>query len=427
MNNYDPLLIAASFVVAMMAAYAALFFGARLNRSGDDARWRWLGAGALLMGTGIWSMHFVGMRAMPSNVPLAFDAGLTTVSWLAAVVASGVALHMIGRDRLGAGLFAGATVAMGASIVVMHYLGMYALQMSAPPVFHTGFLAVSVAIALGASAGALAICRVVQKAEGQQALFLQFVAALVMATAICGMHYSGMMAMTFPEGAVPAADNLLRGDWMGVPLAIFCTALLASALGVTALDVKQQRKREEAREQEEQRVAELAFIDSVTGLPNRSGLEQTLLDILARKDARKHPFALIHLDIANFRELSNQMGDASLKSVVSEVSVSLREQLSDDAILARYAAGTFFIVVLDHEDARHKFMYKRLRQLDKLIGTDAVPIAWRVGQSAFPVTGNSTRKLIKAAMVPRDLSDIGRFDNMAADPELVLPNQQQFS
>ncbi|MEE3169399.1 MAG: MHYT domain-containing protein, partial [Pseudomonadota bacterium] len=112
MNNYDPALLVASFVVAVMAAYAALFFGARLHGASDETRWRWLAAGALLMGTGIWTMHFVGMRAMPSDVPLAFDGALTTISWLAAVLASGVALKMIGRDQLGAKLFAGAAVAM---------------------------------------------------------------------------------------------------------------------------------------------------------------------------------------------------------------------------------------------------------------------------------------------------------------------------
>lgn len=166
MTDYNPPLLIASFLVAVMAAYAALFFGARLAGTSGRVRGRWLLAGALLMGTGIWTMHFVGMRAMPMDVPMTFDTGLTALSWLAAVVASGVALHMIGRHRLGAELFTAATFAMAASIVVMHYLGMYALRMSEPPVFHMGFLVLSLAIALGASAGALALCRVLQKADG---------------------------------------------------------------------------------------------------------------------------------------------------------------------------------------------------------------------------------------------------------------------
>ncbi|MBC7182275.1 MAG: diguanylate cyclase, partial [Marinobacter sp.] len=325
MTDYDLPLVIASFLVAVLAAYAALYFGARLASAVAGERRFWLGSGALLMGTGIWTMHFVGMRAMPMDVPMSFDAVMTVVSWLAAVVASGVALHIIGRERLSPTLFIGATIAMSGGIVVMHYLGMYAMRMSAPPEFNAALLTLSVAIAIIASGSALALCRKLQVMEGASALTIQFVAALAMAAAICGMHYTGMLAMTFPEGAVPAPDNGLRGDWMGIPLAVFCIALLAVALFVTMRDVRYRRELAERRLQEDRRVAELAFLDAVTGLPNRSALEQRLLDILARHDARENPFALIYLDIANFRELSSSMGNDSLNAVMTEISESLRD------------------------------------------------------------------------------------------------------
>lgn len=423
MTEYDLPLVISSFLVAVLAAYAALYFGARLAGVAGGERRLWLISGALLMGTGVWTMHFVGMRAMPMDVPMSFDTLMTVVSWFAAVLASGVALHIIGRQRLGFALFTGATLAMAGGIVVMHYLGMYAMRMSAPPEFTTGLLVLSIAIAVIASGSALALCRKLQDVEGSSAMAVQLVAALAMAAAICGMHYTGMMAMTFPEGAVPASDNGLRGDWMGIPLAVFCIALLAVALVVTMRDVRHRRELAERKVKENRRVAELAFVDPVTGLPNRSAIEQRLLDILARTDARKNPFALIYLDIANYRELSANMGDESLNSVVNEISQSLRDQLSEDVFLARYSGSSFFALVPEHESAHHAFMYKRLRQIDERIGTAAMPVTWRAGQSAYPVTGNSTRKLIRAAMVPRDLEEIGRFAEMRSDPELVLPGQ----
>jgi len=427
MSEYDLPLVVASFLVAVLAAYAALFFGARLTNAKDSERRKWLSAGALLMGTGVWTMHFVGMRAMPMDVAMSFDVLMTAISWLAAVVASGVALHIIGRDRLGAALFIGATLSMAGGIVVMHYLGMYAMRMSAPPTFNIGFLIVSIVIAVVASGAALALCRKLQHMDGSGSLAIQFVAALVMAAAVCGMHYTGMMAMTFPEGAVPAADNGLRGGWMGIPLAVFCIALLAVALVVTVRDVKHQRELAVFKAEEDQRVAELAFTDAVTGLPNRSALEQRLLDILARDDAGGNPFALIYLDIANFRELSTGMGDESLNAVVREISAALQDQMSEQVFLARYSASAFFALVPDHEDSQHAFMYKRLRQIDERIGTPSMPVTWRAGQSAYPITGNSTRKLMRAAMVPRDLNEIGQFTDMVSDPELVLPGHNRHS
>lgn len=89
MTHYDLSLVIASYVVAVLAAYTALFFGARLGSAGDGKRLPWLVTGGLAMGTGVWTMHFVGMRAMPMDMAMTFDTGMTVISWMAAVLASG--------------------------------------------------------------------------------------------------------------------------------------------------------------------------------------------------------------------------------------------------------------------------------------------------------------------------------------------------
>ena len=65
MSEYDLPLVAASFLVAVLAAYAALFFGARLTNAKDGERRKWLAAGAVLIGTGTWPMPAVGMLCCP--------------------------------------------------------------------------------------------------------------------------------------------------------------------------------------------------------------------------------------------------------------------------------------------------------------------------------------------------------------------------
>lgn len=423
MAEYDLSLVIASYVVAVLAAYTALYFGTRLNSArGSERRW-WLVTGALVMGTGVWTMHFVGMRAMPMEATISFDTTMTLISWLAAVVASGVALRIIGRQQIGSSLFTGATLAMSGGIVVMHYLGMYAMRMSADPVFNAGFFALSIAIAVLASGAALAMCRKLQTMNGRSATVIQFVAALVMAAAICGMHYTGMMAMMFPAGAVPAADNGLTGEWIGIPLAVACVALIAVALVVTVMDIRARRLLEERKTRENEWVEQMAFVDSVTNLPNRSGLEQKILDTLARENSRKYSFALIYLDIANFRELSEKLDALTLNGAIREVTGVLQESLTESVFLARYSASSFFALVPDPQNADHAFMYKRLRHLDEKIKAADRAITWRVGQSMYPLTGNSSRKLIRAAMIPRDPERIGHFSGMKADPELAMPGR----
>lgn len=427
MGDYDVSLVVASFVVAVLAAYTAVYFGLRLGRSKGGERWRWLVLGGLAMGSGIWTMHFVGMRAMDMGVEMSFDGTMTAVSWLAAVLASCLALQIISRPSVNRSLFVMATLVMAGGIVVMHYLGMYAMRMSVPPEFHALWLGVSVAIAVIASGGALALCRILARMEGAPSPLIRLGAALTMAVAICGMHYTGMLAMTFPGDAVPSPDNGLRGDWMGIPLAVFCVALLAVALFVAVYDLQERRERILKQQQENERVARKAFVDPVTGLPNRSGLEQRLLDALASEDARRHPFALVHLDVANFRALANRLGPESLDDVIREVAGAIGDLLPETVYLARYSNSGFFLLVPDYQESGHQFLFRQLRELDQRIGTSAVPLLWRAGQSVFPVTGNSSRKLIRAAMVPRDLSEIGRFENVKADPEMVLPGNKAVS
>lgn len=423
MTEYDLSLVVASYVVAVFASYTALYFGARLADGDGRHHVRWLVVGALAMGTGIWTMHFVGMSAMTMQVEMSFSAFWTLVSWLAAVVAAGIALNMIGRKQLGIGTLLGASVMMGGGIVAMHYVGMYAMKMSAPPTIDGFFLAISVVIALTASGLALAICRQVRQVAGFKAIVMQLSAALVMALAICGMHYTGMSALMYPEGAVPDANNTLSGDWMGVPLALLCSALLLVAISVTALDLKSLKAEREEAELLDQRARQMAFVDAVTGLPNRSGLERELLEALARSNAALHPFAVMYFDLGNFRELSNELDADALNALIFEAGNELKERLDGGTFIARYSNSAFAIVVHHPENEQHAVMYKRLRSLPELIGSGSNSINWRVGQAVFPTTGTSSRKLIRAAMITMDTSQLGRFDDLEADSNLVLPGQ----
>jgi len=61
---YDPWLVATSVLMAVLAAYVALSLSDRIVAAKTGrARWAWTSAGAIVMGGGIWAMHFIGMLA----------------------------------------------------------------------------------------------------------------------------------------------------------------------------------------------------------------------------------------------------------------------------------------------------------------------------------------------------------------------------
>ena len=53
------------------------------------------------MGMGIWSMHYIGMLAFSLPMPVVYDWPTVVASFLAAIFASGVALFVVSRPRMG--------------------------------------------------------------------------------------------------------------------------------------------------------------------------------------------------------------------------------------------------------------------------------------------------------------------------------------
>src|SRR5580693_1884631 len=92
---YDYRLVALSVFLALLAAYAALDLAGRVTSARGITRLLWLSCGAIAMGTGIWSMHYVGMEAFHLPIPVQFDWPTVLLSLLAAILASGAALVIV--------------------------------------------------------------------------------------------------------------------------------------------------------------------------------------------------------------------------------------------------------------------------------------------------------------------------------------------
>ena len=71
-GSYNYALVALSVLIAMFASYAALDLAGRVTAAGGWTRAVWLLGGAGAMGTGIWSMHYIGMLAFILPIPVAY-------------------------------------------------------------------------------------------------------------------------------------------------------------------------------------------------------------------------------------------------------------------------------------------------------------------------------------------------------------------
>src|SRR5713101_4366180 len=183
--------------------YAALDLAGRVRAARGWTRTVWLLGGAGAMGTGIWSMHYIGMLAFILPIPVAYHWPTVLLSLLAAVLASVVALYVVSRQKMGAFRALAGSVLMGAGIAGMHYIGMAAMRLPAVCQFNSFLVVLSVVFAVLISLAALWITfhfRDEKTGIGREKL----AGAVVMGAAIPVMHYTGMAAASFTPSGMPA-------------------------------------------------------------------------------------------------------------------------------------------------------------------------------------------------------------------------------
>src|SRR6201993_1994726 len=202
-GSYNYVLVALSVLIAIFASYAALDLAGRVTAAGGWIRAIWLLGGAGAMGTGIWSMHYIGMLACILPVPVAYHWPIVLLSLFAAILASAIALYLVSRQKMGAFRAFVGSILMGGGIASMHYIGMAAMRMSAITHYNSFLVVLSLVFAVLISLAALWITfhlRDEKAATGWR----KIAGAVVMGAAIPIMHYTGMAAAHFPPSGMPA-------------------------------------------------------------------------------------------------------------------------------------------------------------------------------------------------------------------------------
>jgi two-component system, sensor histidine kinase and response regulator len=269
-GSYNYGLVAVSIFIALFAAYAALDLAGRVSATKGVARASWLVGGAFALGLGIWCMHYVGMEALRLPVRVLYDWPTVFVSMVAAVLASGIALFVVGQKTMTLITASVASLFMGSGIAAMHYIGMEAMRLPAMCHYNMRLVELSVALAVVISFVALFITFKL-RTQTKSFSWSKSACAVVMGLAIPIMHYVGMAAVTFvpmeedPESlkhAIGMSSLGLAGIGIvtGFILAFVCvSAWLDRRLSLHAmeLEITEQRHHIEL-EREKTRNAELS-------------------------------------------------------------------------------------------------------------------------------------------------------------------------
>jgi PAS domain S-box-containing protein len=263
-GSYDPRLVALSILIAMAAAYVALDLAARTTAAKGRGRIAWLAGGALSMGVGIWSMHYLGMLAFSLPVPVMYHLPTVILSLGAAVAASFVALYVVSRERVGGRAVVFGSLAMGAGIAGMHYIGMAAMRAAAHPVWNTGVVLLSIAVAIVVSFVALWLAFRL-RSDARSLSPLKIGSAAIMGLAVAGMHYIGMAAATFAPAPMHGdLENTVSVSSLGTMAITRVTVLVLALTIFTSLERRFADKSRELESTEER--YRLLFSRSLAGV-----------------------------------------------------------------------------------------------------------------------------------------------------------------
>src|SRR6266853_6873520 len=233
-GSYNYALVALSVLIAMLASYAALDLAGRVTAAGGWTRAVWLLGGAAAMGTGIWSMHYIGMLAFILPISVAYHWPTVLLSLFAAIFASVIALYVGSREKMGAFRALAGSVLMGGGIASMHYIGMDAMRLSAECHFNSFLVVLSVVFAVLFSLVALWITFHFRD-DNKGIDWGRSAGAVLMGTAIPVMHYTGMAAASFTPSSMPSdlshavsISTLGTAGIAGVTFIVLGLALLTS-------------------------------------------------------------------------------------------------------------------------------------------------------------------------------------------------------
>ncbi|UZE31393.1 EAL domain-containing protein [Pseudomonas asplenii] len=402
-GSYSSSLVFISLCVAILASYTALDLAGRIATARGRAVYLWIGGGALAMGVGIWSMHFVGMLAFRLPIELGYDGLITALSLLIAILSSGFALWLVSQPSLPLMQLAFGALIMGAGISAMHYTGMAALRMQPGIDYDPTLFSASLLIAVSASAAALWIAFHLRHNTPHIRL-ARSGAAVIMGVAIVGMHYTGMAAANFAEGSFcGAAASGLAVKGLDNLVLVTSLAVLSIALLTSVLDARLEERTADLADSltlANRELTQLALHDNLTGLPNRMLLADRIDQAIHKVSAEGGCFALMFIDLDGFKPVNDAFGHHVGDQLLRAVAHRLRDELRSQDTLARIGGDEFVLLtqLAEPDDALQVASHQvSLMAQSFQVAEQDLQISASIGIVLYPGSGRTAEELLMNA------------------------------
>jgi NO-binding membrane sensor protein with MHYT domain len=217
-----------AFAAASLGSAVGVRCALRAPKTEHRGRPGWVMLGAVAIGIGVFTMHFVAMVGFTvGEAGMDYDMPTTYATLVLAVLVSAAGLALVGRRRNWATVM-GSGIVLGLGVAASHYLAMTGMHVEGAVRYNTRLVGISVG-------GAIVVAIIgMWCATKARHLIASLAAAMIMGVAFTGMHYTGMAAMKVqlysdvtPTGA-PSALGTLTPVLTGPVLVLLLIALFVS-------------------------------------------------------------------------------------------------------------------------------------------------------------------------------------------------------
>ncbi len=152
-------------------------------------------------------------------------------------------------------------------------------------------------------------------------------------------------------------------------------------------------------------IKRMAYVDAVTGLPNRARLRDLLAQALAGAKDERRPLALLRVEMTRFREINGTLGDREIDLLLQEVGRRLENTVGEAGKVARLAESEFAVLLLrGGAEQALQLAQKILAKLFEPVDLAGLLLDARsnIGISLFPGHGNDAEGLMRRASIALD-------------------------